>query len=117
MSEPLTPFPEGANVNSLSVVNELLQRAPAHSFLTGLFVYLLLFIVPEKEAWYWQQIEKQRKEFFEARESFENRKDAQLKEVEGLCHQSILNVSRMTTENQRELAELRDLIMEKCQCK
>ncbi len=39
---------------------ELAQRIPAHSFMAGLFVYFLLVVFPEREAWYWSQLEKQR---------------------------------------------------------
>lgn len=115
---PITPNANNMNPQSapFSWVTEFLQRAPAHSVMAGLFLYCFFSVIPEKEAWYWGQLEKQRQEFFESRKIYEDRKETQIKELEKQCYAAISGVAAIGDKNNHVLGEIKEIITQKCSC-
>lgn len=114
--------PTGANIGPpFSWTTEMMRRAPAHSFIAGLLAYFLMQAVPthfesdaKKEAWYWEQMEKQRVEFFAQQQLCEQRKEAKIKDVENLCYGAISNTVSLSEKNRVQLDVLTNLIKETC---
>jgi hypothetical protein len=75
---------QGTPHEQFSWLAELAQRIPAHSFMAGLFVYFLLVVFPEREAWYWAQLEKQRQIVLALHDQYQARNDRHIEKLEAL---------------------------------
>ena len=115
MSDSMPPSPSPSvdpASGGFSWVTELLQRVPAHSLMAGLFVYFILYIIPQKEAWYWGQLEKERTQFLAVRQAYEERKDEQIRNIEQLCYGAIQQDYSLSKNNEQRLIELHQLVTE-----
>ena len=83
-------------------ISELLTRLPSHSLLAALFVYYILYVIPGREAWFWEQIEAQRSAFADTRKENEARTTMLLKDAHEQCNAAI-ETALSTGKDQRQI--------------
>jgi uridine phosphorylase len=95
---------------TVSWVSELLQRVPSHMLLAALFIYTYFTVNPQRDAFFWQQFEKQRTLFIEVTQAAQARHDAQIKEIEAHCLTAFQAAEKTGQENQQLLQQLLTLL-------
>ena len=106
-------------------ISELLTRLPTHTFMAGLFVYFLLYVIPNREQFFYDQINQQREVFAAARKEDDERAKLLLLDAHAQCNaaidaafstgkdQRMIN-TQLLEENQQLLKDLYTFVEKQC---
>ena len=87
-------------------ISELLVRLPSHSLLAALFIYYILYIIPSRESWFYEQITAQRAAFATVRKEDEERTKLLLVDAHQQCNAAIATALSTAAQQRTEATQI-----------
>ena len=93
-----------------SWILEIIQRIPAYILLSALFLYGILYRNPQREEWWWTQLQTHQKEQAMVINGIMDQQRIAIKELETQCYTHIKNNYALTVENRKSIVDI-DLLL------